>query len=110
MLTALKTTAEDLQRQLSTGKIADTYSGQGAGRFRSLDLRAKLATYDGFSATIQDAELRLKMMDLSITRLQKSASESRVRPALHRQHLRCERQDDGPDRSRRSASPKPSTS
>jgi flagellar hook-associated protein 3 FlgL len=77
MLTSLKTTAEDLQRQLSTGKIADTYSAQGAGRFRSLDLRAKLAGYDGFSATIQDAELRLKLMDLSITRLQKSASDTR---------------------------------
>lgn len=68
----------DLQRQMATGKLADTFGGLGSGRGLSLDVRAKLSAIAGFKTTIQNAETRLSFMNLSLQQLAKNASEAKA--------------------------------
>ena len=65
----LRANLADLQRQMATGQKADTYGRLGFERRTSLDLHAKLSTLDGYQATIQDASLRLNLMDASLERI-----------------------------------------
>ncbi len=73
----LRADLTDLQRQLATGKKSDTYGGLGFDRRRSLNLRARLETLEGFQNTIQDANLRLSLLDLSLERTDKLVQDTR---------------------------------
>ncbi|MCP8937299.1 flagellin [Alsobacter sp. SYSU M60028] len=77
MFTQLRGTAEDLQRQLSTGQVADTWAGLGADRFRSLDLRARLANFDTWSDTISRTQTRLTLIDQFIGQIDKNRTSLR---------------------------------
>lgn len=68
---ALRDQMTDLQRQLNTGKLTDSYAGLGVRAAKSLDLRQKLARYDDFAAAITDATTNLKLMDTVLTSLDK---------------------------------------
>jgi flagellar hook-associated protein 3 FlgL len=70
-LLSLRDEMTDLQRQLATGKLSDSYAGLGAGALKSLDLRQTLSRYDDFAATITDASTRLKLMDAALTGITK---------------------------------------
>lgn len=70
----LKSQMEDLQRQLSTGKLSDDWAGLGPGRLAALDFRSTLSTLDGYDENIQNAQTRLKLMDQAMTQLDKSRS------------------------------------
>lgn len=74
--TSLKDTMTDLQRQLSTGKLADDWSGLGTELVQSLDLNARVSLLDGYQSNITDAETRLKLMDASLTQLDKNRSKA----------------------------------
>jgi flagellar hook-associated protein 3 FlgL len=65
----------DLQRQLVTGKRADTYGGLGFGRRTSLDARAKLSAIEGYTSAIGNADLRIKLMVQGLARIGKLGSE-----------------------------------
>lgn len=69
---AIKQQMEDLQRQMSTGQKADTWIGLGGDRLPSLDTRSRLSLLDGYAGVAQDASLRLKIMDQTLTALDKS--------------------------------------
>jgi flagellar hook-associated protein 3 FlgL len=78
MFVQLRKQGVDLERQLTTGKKAESFGALGFARRTSLDLRSKLSALDGFQSSIKDADLRLKMMLQSTGNLQKIASSTRA--------------------------------
>jgi len=78
MFVQLRKQGVDLERQLTTGKKAESFGALGFARRTSLDLRSKLSALDGFQSSIKDADLRLKMMLQSTENLQKIASSTRA--------------------------------
>ena len=56
----------DLQRQLGTGNISETYGGLGSGRTLALSMQAQISRIDTYSANIDTLSLRLDMMALSL--------------------------------------------
>lgn len=69
---------DDLQRQLATNQVATSYGNLGSGRTTSLDLHAKLASLAGYQSNIASAQLRLKMMDTSLTSIAKMTTDART--------------------------------
>jgi flagellin-like hook-associated protein FlgL len=65
-LLSLRDQMTDLQRQLATGKLSDSYAGLGPNAAKSLDLRKTLSRYDDFGAAITDGSTRLKLMDAAV--------------------------------------------
>ncbi len=74
---SMRAQLDDLQRQMSTGKRSDTVGGLGIDRRVSLDVRGKLASIDGWSDTIVQGQLRLKMMSQSAERFAKLTLEAK---------------------------------
>jgi flagellar hook-associated protein 3 FlgL len=71
---SMKSTMNDLQRQLSTGKLADDWAGLGADRVTSLDFNSRVSILDGYASNITDAQTRLTVMDNTLTQLDKNRS------------------------------------
>ncbi len=68
----------DLQRQLGTGKLADTFGGyESKTRITSLSLRAEMSATEGYQRSITDASLRIKIGTQTITRFSDIASLTR---------------------------------
>lgn len=67
----------DLQRQLGTGRVSETYGGLGSGRVTSLDLRAKISSMEGYRQTIETVSLRISFMNQSLTRIDEVARDAR---------------------------------
>lgn len=76
-LTDLRSSFEDLNRQLTTGKKADTYGGLGNGRSISLSMRSRLSEIDGFRSTITDVKLRIDLMSTTLDRIGDLGTEQR---------------------------------
>ena len=79
----LRESAVTLQRQLTTGKISDTYAGLGASRTLVLSSRAMLSRLDAYQTSAQDIGFRLDVMQLSLGRVQNLAvdAKSQIRGA-----------------------------
>jgi flagellar hook-associated protein 3 FlgL len=77
MLTEMRTTLDDLQRQLTTEKKSETHGGLGAQRFTSLQFQAKLSSVNAFRDTIQFTNIRLSQMDLGLKQLTSVSAEVR---------------------------------
>lgn len=79
----LRESAVMLQRQLTTGKISDTYAGLGASRTLVLSSRAMLSRLDAYQTSAQDIGFRLDVMQLSLGRVQNLAvdAKSQIRGA-----------------------------
>ncbi len=60
---------DDLQRQMSTGKKADTYEGLGVDRGFTVGLRAQASTLQAFGDTITNVDFRLKVAQASLSRI-----------------------------------------
>lgn len=73
----LRQAAEDLQRQMATGKKSDTYAGLGIDRRKSLDIRARLSTLDGYQTTIRDMKLQIQVVDQSLSRINTMISDAK---------------------------------
>ena len=71
----MKTQLTDLQRQLVTGKQADTFGKLGTDRNLVLSLRSQIGSLDGYLATITQTDLRVKVMSDTLTRVSDIASE-----------------------------------
>ncbi len=71
---ALRDSMEDLQRQMATRQRSDDWIGLGGDRLQTLDLRARLSLIEGYDSAAADASLRLKVMDQTLTALDKSRS------------------------------------
>jgi flagellar hook-associated protein 3 FlgL len=59
----------DLQRQLSTGKRSDTYSGLGLDRGLTVGLRAHLSAIDGYQDTITQTSVRLSLAQTALSQI-----------------------------------------
>jgi flagellar hook-associated protein 3 FlgL len=77
MLTSMRMSMDDLQRQLATGKKSETFGGLGAQRITSLDMRAKLSEVDGYRSTITTFQIRARQMDLNLNALGKMGDDVR---------------------------------
>ena len=72
-----RTEMSDLSRQLSSGKVSETYGGLGSGRTMSLALRQEKEQVEGYRDTITIAQTRLKVMDASVGQLRQNSSDMR---------------------------------
>ncbi len=77
LFTSMRTSLNDLQRQIGSGKRSETYGALGTERRTSLDARARLSQIDGYERVIKDAELRIKILSQSTERFSKMALESK---------------------------------
>ncbi|MBY0612178.1 MAG: hypothetical protein K2P80_08330 [Beijerinckiaceae bacterium] len=64
----------DLQQQLATGKVAQTYSALGAGRVTALEFQQRLTLSQGFQSTADQTASRLKLADSSLDQLNQSSN------------------------------------
>ena len=82
MFVQMRKQGADLERQLTTGRRADSYGGLGIRRGQALDLRANLSALSAWQQGIKSADTRLKMMLQSIQGLDKIASDTKAIAAL----------------------------
>lgn len=68
----------ELQRQLGTGKVADTYGGLGLGAGLVLNLREQLSNTSVFSSNSTNVETRVKLMNMSLERIRNIREETRA--------------------------------
>lgn len=66
-----------LQMQLGTGAKAQTLSDMGRDLPVSLSVRSRLTTIEGYTANIEQVDLRLSFYDNALTRLDKIEGEAR---------------------------------
>ena len=69
LFVGLRRELDGLQRQLATGQRSETFGGLGFERRASLDIRGKLSAIDGYMATVKDAQFRVTLMTLGLSRL-----------------------------------------
>lgn len=68
-LVDLRSTLDDLQRQLSTGKKSATYAGLGVDRGVTVGLRSQLSALTGFDATADQVQTRVTLAQTSLGRI-----------------------------------------
>jgi flagellin-like hook-associated protein FlgL len=68
---------DDLQAQLATGKVSDTYAGMGVSRGLGVGLRAQLNELAGFADTIANTNLRINVGSSVLTRMYEIGTETR---------------------------------
>lgn len=68
---ATRSQLEELQRQLSTGLKATTYGGLGAERSMAITFQSRVTDLESYQATTNQVQLRMKLLDTSMTRLTK---------------------------------------
>jgi flagellar hook-associated protein 3 FlgL len=60
---------DELQRQLGTGKKADTYAGLGLDRGLAVGLRAHVASLGGFDDAITNVGVRINLAQIALGRI-----------------------------------------
>src|SRR6187549_3633667 len=68
-LVAMRTQLGDLQRQLATGKKADTYAGIGLDRGLTVGLRSHLSAMKSYGDTITNVNVRLDIGQSILSRI-----------------------------------------
>nr|WP_321456386.1 hypothetical protein [uncultured Cohaesibacter sp.] len=66
---------QDLTIQLSTGKKAQTYGGLGADVGEALGLRSQINSIEGYQSGIQQAQIQISMMNISLERIVSMGAE-----------------------------------
>ena len=74
----MKDQLSDLQRQLGTGKRAETYGGLGAERGFSLAFRASMSQIDAWQQSISLVSTRISIIDTSLTGISKMISSTKT--------------------------------
>jgi len=74
----------ELQRQVGTGRLSETYGGLGAGRSVALAMRAELGRIEGHRSTIQTVGTRISIATKTLQRLSALQTETKS-DALARQ-------------------------
>lgn len=69
MLSNMRWQIDDLQRQLATGKRADTYAGLGIGRTLDIEARMRMSRIDAYSNSIDHVGVRVDIMNTALDRL-----------------------------------------
>jgi flagellar hook-associated protein 3 FlgL len=68
----------DLQRQLGTGKKADSYAGLGLDRSLTVGLRAHLSAISGYQQTITQVGVRLDIAQTALTQMSGIAQSAKT--------------------------------
>jgi hypothetical protein len=74
----LRNQFDDLQRQLATGKRAETYGGLGNDRLTVLSLRDRVSAVEGFQSTVDQVQTRLNVVQQHLERIREVAAETRT--------------------------------
>jgi flagellin-like hook-associated protein FlgL len=70
----LRNQLETLTQQLASGKVSNTYAGQGTGRSLAITLRSQINGLAGFADTAVNLNTRLIVANLSLEQLAKTIS------------------------------------
>ena len=73
-LVDLRSTLDDLQRQLSTGKKAATYAGLGVDRGVTVGLRSQLSAISSYDSTADNVQTRINVAQTSLGRISSTIS------------------------------------
>jgi flagellar hook-associated protein 3 FlgL len=65
----LRSQLDTLTQQLASGKVSNTYAGQGSGRSLAIGLRSQLSSLDGYADTAVNLNTRISVANLSLQRL-----------------------------------------
>lgn len=65
----LRSQLDALTQQLSSGKVSNTYAGQGNGRSLAIGLRAQISNLAGYADTAINVNTRIGVANLSLQRL-----------------------------------------
>jgi flagellin-like hook-associated protein FlgL len=65
----LRSQLDTLTQQLASGKISNTYAGQGSGRSLAIGLRSQLSGLAGYADTAVNLNTRISVANLSLQRL-----------------------------------------
>jgi flagellin-like hook-associated protein FlgL len=71
----LRNQLDTLTEQLSSGRISNTYAGDGTGRSLAIALRAQVASYSSYADTATNVNTRIGVANLSLQRLSDITSE-----------------------------------
>jgi flagellar hook-associated protein 3 FlgL len=91
----MRSQLDDLQRQLGTGKKADSYAGLGLDRGLTVGLRSHLSGISGYQSTITQAGVRLNLMQTALTQFDSvsQASKSTILQSQYTLHGSAQTQD-----------------
>jgi flagellin-like hook-associated protein FlgL len=76
-ITGMRSTLDDLARQLATGQKADSFGTLGSARTLSLVLRERMSANEMHSANIDTLKPRLSLVATTVDRIQKIATDVR---------------------------------
>jgi len=76
-LVDMRAQLDELQRQLASGKKADTYVGLGIDRGFSVGLRAQVSALDAFGDTIKHVDFRLNVAQSALGRIHEISDDVR---------------------------------
>jgi flagellar hook-associated protein 3 FlgL len=65
----LRSQLDSLTQQLSTGRISQTYAGDGTGRSLAIGLRSQVADIASYSDTMTNVKTRINVTNLSLQRM-----------------------------------------
>ncbi|SEP06403.1 flagellin [Rhodopseudomonas pseudopalustris] len=71
----LRSQLDNLSQQLSSGRISQTYAGDGTGRTLAIGMREQLANISSYSDTMVNINTRIGVANLSLQRLNAIGSE-----------------------------------
>ena len=77
MLANMRWQIDDLQRQLATGKRADTYAALGLGRSADLEARMQMSRIESYDNAIYQVDLRVNIMDTTLDRFRTIGRDTR---------------------------------
>jgi flagellar hook-associated protein 3 FlgL len=78
LLSSMKARYDQLQGQLSTGNRHANLAEMGSDRFFDLTMRARLSRFESYSNTMTTVQLRLDVLDQSISRLDTIEADQRT--------------------------------
>jgi flagellin-like hook-associated protein FlgL len=76
-ITDMRDQLDDLQRQLGTGKKAETYSGLGLNRGLTVGLRSQLSAISGYQDSITQVAVRLNLMQTALSHFDSVAHQAK---------------------------------
>lgn len=68
-ISSMKSTFDQLQRQLATGERAANLAEMGSSRFFDLTMRARMSRIDAYQESMKTIGLRLEVLDVTISRI-----------------------------------------
>lgn len=78
LITSMKKRYDTLQTQLATGERYGSLAEMGSNRFFDLSMRTRINKIDAYSETMKTVDLRLQVLDTTISRLDKIQTTQRT--------------------------------